>query len=164
MFDTTIARLVVLTHAVGHALYLAEWCTIEFFPVATKGDDDWVTLGGGGGSVREGICGTNLHIKDSITKKQTKDRMTKCQNVAEWGSGRKPIHHPRCEANAEYNIKTILCQVVVCAVKAVVRCSKHLSAPNVLVFFPNVRIFCMCRLHPFCIVLIFSPNVRIFCQ
>mgnify|MGYP003353105011 CR=1 FL=1 len=109
--DTTIARLVVVTHTPSHAIYLVQVFSEQLAPVAVEGNDDGVARGGRRGY---GCVGrTNLHSADSITKKQRKDRMTKCQNVAEWGSGRKPIHHPRCEANAEYNIKTILCQASV---------------------------------------------------
>ena len=40
--DTTIARLVVLTDAVCHAVDLVEVVAEQFVPVAVEGNDDWV--------------------------------------------------------------------------------------------------------------------------
>lgn len=41
--DTTIASLVVLPHAVGHAVDLGQGFAEQLVPVAVEGNDDWVT-------------------------------------------------------------------------------------------------------------------------
>ena len=47
-FDATIARLVVLTDAVRHALDLVEVVAKQLVPVAVEGDDDWVCYASSG--------------------------------------------------------------------------------------------------------------------
>ena len=91
MFDAAIARLIVLTHAVCHALNLAERCAVEFYPTQAEGDDYWVVLGGG--SVNRRISRTNLH--DGLHK--IKDKMTMCQSVVGSRANRLPMHYPSPE-------------------------------------------------------------------
>ena len=44
--DTAIARLVVVAHAVGHAIYLVQVFSEQLAPVAVEGNDDGVARGG----------------------------------------------------------------------------------------------------------------------
>ena len=78
-FDATIARLVVVTRAVSHAVDGLQRCSEQFAPLAVEGNDDWVALGSNGRVV--GISRTNLHM-DSKTKKEEQrqyDQTSECR-------------------------------------------------------------------------------------
>ena len=47
-FDATIARLVVLTDAVCHAVNEVQGSAEQLVPVAVEGDDDWVCYASSG--------------------------------------------------------------------------------------------------------------------
>ena len=72
-FDTTIAVLVVLAHAVCHAFYLAQRLAEQLVPVAIEGNDYRVCYASSG---MAGVVGrSNLH--DALLKERLKNRSDK---------------------------------------------------------------------------------------